>query len=96
MTCRQSVVWEFVTKNADSMVCKLCPDGSARGKLAGTNAGNAKKHLKSYHKVEHEDVEARDAECPSQPPVVCKSKAEEPKFSFEPAKQKSLDEASEE
>ncbi|KAH7722170.1 hypothetical protein AAVH_10345 [Aphelenchoides avenae] len=75
MTNRQSVVWEFFTKNADSMVCKVCPDGSARGKLAGTNAGNAKKHLKSYHKVEHEDVESRDADRPSQPAAVRKSNA---------------------
>ncbi|KAH7714503.1 transposase [Aphelenchoides avenae] len=61
MTNKPSVVWEFFLKNDDSMVCKLCPDDSDRGKLKGTLAANAKKHLLHHHKVEHEDVVARDA-----------------------------------
>ncbi|KAH7696540.1 hypothetical protein AAVH_36388 [Aphelenchoides avenae] len=61
MTCKPSVVWEFFVKNEDSMVCKLCPDGSTRGNLKGTLAGNAKKHLSYHHKVEHEDIVARDS-----------------------------------
>ncbi|KAH7709712.1 hypothetical protein AAVH_23024, partial [Aphelenchoides avenae] len=43
------------------MLCSdRCPDGSQRAKLAGNNAGNAKKHLKFYHTIEYEDVESRD------------------------------------
>lgn len=66
MTNRPSAVWAYFTKQSDFMVCKVCPEGSARAKLSGTLASNAKKHLSFCHKNEHEDVEFRDAQRPQQ------------------------------
>ncbi|KAH7696689.1 hypothetical protein AAVH_36238 [Aphelenchoides avenae] len=87
MTNKPSAVWDFFVKNDDSMVCKLCPDSSDNG-FKGTLAANAKKHLRHHHKVEYEDVVARDANRIVAVTARVSRKGETPKYAnpFETAK----------
>ncbi|KAH7703154.1 transposase [Aphelenchoides avenae] len=87
MTCKPSAVWDFFVKNESTMTCKLCPD-SSDNEFKGTLAANAKKHLRHHHKVEYEDVVARDAERVVAVTSSGSRKAETPKYAspFEAAK----------
>ncbi|KAH7712848.1 hypothetical protein AAVH_19797 [Aphelenchoides avenae] len=56
MTIRSSAAWDYFKKLPDAMRCTVCPDGSQHAKLAGNDAGNAKKHLNFYHTIEYENT----------------------------------------
>ncbi|KAH7702754.1 Protein INOS-1 [Aphelenchoides avenae] len=60
MTHLRSAVWDHFVKLDNAMECQLCPPDK-RQPLAGTNAGNAKKHLRHIHPAQFQEVAARDA-----------------------------------
>lgn len=60
MTNARSAVWDHFVKLDNAMECQLCP-AEKRQPLAGTNAGNAKKHLRHIHPAQFRDVASRDA-----------------------------------